>query len=159
MLQGFVPIHSPNSKVLILGSAPSVRSIQKQQYYGHDRNAFWAIMADIFHTEIETYEQKWNLLLCSDIALWDVLERFERTGSSDTAFTSIVPNDLKTFIDEHPCLVKVLFNGKKAQEFYKRLIGYYPHHISFISLPSTSAAYTMAYEQKLKLYKEALSNH
>jgi TDG/mug DNA glycosylase family protein len=156
MLQGFVPIHSPNSKVLILGSAPSVRSAQKQQYYGHEQNAFWPIMADIFSMDIRTYEEKWNLLLSHDIALWDVIKLYERKGSSDAAFVRVVPNDIRLFVETHPSLEKVLFNGKKAQEFYKKLIQYYPSHISFVALPSTSSAYTLSYADKLRQYKEAV---
>ena len=63
MLKGFPPIHSQQSRILILGTGPSVVSSLKQQYYGHERNAFWPIMSEILQGPIETYEQKWNLLL------------------------------------------------------------------------------------------------
>ncbi len=156
MLRGFPPIESEESKILILGTGPSIRSALKQQYYGHERNAFWPIMSDLLGGSIETYEQKWELLLSHDVALWDVLALFERAGSLDSAFREVVPNDLKQFLQEHPSITKVLFNGKKAQEFYKKLVGYTPDTITFLSMPSTSPAYTLPYEEKRKLWEIGL---
>lgn len=156
MLKGFAPIHTANSCVLILGTGPSVVSSLKQQYYGHERNAFWPIMAAILAGPIENYEQKWDLLLANDIALWDVLAQFERKGSADSAYTEVIPNELRRFIDEHAQLRSILFNGKKAADFYRRLIGCYPVTVQFETLPSTSPAYTLDFEQKLKAWREAM---
>lgn len=133
-----------------------MRSLLKQQYYGHERNAFWPIMQTLFNAKAETYEQKWLLLLTNDIALWDVLKSFERKGSLDSAYREVIPNDLKLFLQGHPSIRKVLFNGKKAEAFYKRLIGYYPEGVTFLALPSTSAAYTMQVEEKTRIWGEAL---
>ncbi len=113
-------------------------------------------MQTLFNAKAETYEQKWLLLLNNDIALWDVLKSFERKGSLDSAYREVIPNDLKLFLQEHPFVRKVLFNGKKAEAFYKRLIGYYPEGVTFLALPSTSAAYTMQVEEKTRIWGEAL---
>lgn len=156
MLSGFPPIHSQQSRILILGTGPSVVSSLKQQYYGHERNAFWPIMSEILQGPIETYEQKWNLLLANDIALWDVLAEFERKGSADSAYTTVIPNDLKLFIDEHAMLNRILFNGQKASDFYRRLIGYYPPAIEFQTLASTSPAYTLGFGQKLEVWRNSI---
>lgn len=156
MKTGFPPIERESSHTLVLGTGPSVRSLLKQQYYGHERNAFWPIMQTLFNAKAETYEQKWLLLLTNDIALWDVLKSFERKGSLDSAYREVIPNDLKHFLQEHPSIRKVLFNGKKAEAFYKRLIGYYPEGVTFLALPSTSAAYTMQVEEKTRIWGEAL---
>ena len=156
MLKAFEPIHSPDSKLLILGTGPSIRSLQKQQYYGHERNAFWPILSSLYSHPIETYEQKWELLLSHDLALWDVLKQFERTLSSDSAFHACIPNDVQAWMDEHPNLEKVLFNGQKACQLYKKYIGYYPQAIQFITLPSTSPAYTLLFESKLERWAKAL---
>ncbi len=156
MLKGFAAIHGPTSSYLILGTGPSVVSSLKQQYYGHQSNAFWPIMAAVLQGPIETYEQKWDLLLANDIALWDVLAQFERKGSADSAYTAVVPNELASFIDGHARLQRILFNGKKAEDFYRRLIGYYPASLQFQTLPSTSAAYTLGFDRKLAIWKAAL---
>ncbi|MGE4454370.1 MAG: DNA-deoxyinosine glycosylase [Sphaerochaeta sp.] len=157
MLYGFPPIETSRSRILILGTGPSVRSALKQQYYGHERNAFWPIMSDLLGGEIESYEQKWNLLLSHDVALWDVLYAFVRKGSADSAFTTAIPNDFSNFFAEHPAIERVLFNGKKAEEFYRRLIGYAPDSVSFSSMPSTSAAYTLAYQEKRERWRQGLA--
>jgi len=156
MKKGFPPIERESSHTLILGTGPSVHSLLKQQYYGHERNAFWPIMQTLLHAKVETYEEKWLLLLNNDIALWDVLERFERSGSLDSAYREVLPNDLKLFLQEHQNIRKVLFNGKKAEALYKRLVGYYPEKIAFLSLPSTSPAYTLSVEEKTRIWGEAL---
>ena len=156
MKEGFSPIERESSHTLILGTGPSVRSLLKQQYYGHERNAFWPIMHALFHKKTETYEEKWLLLLGNDIALWDVLANFRREGSLDSAYKEVVPNDLKLFLEGHQNIRKVLFNGKKAEALYKKLIGYYPKDITFLSLPSTSAAYMLIFEEKYRIWSEAL---
>ncbi len=156
MKEGFPPIERESSHTLILGTGPSVRSLLKQQYYGHERNAFWPIMHSLFDRKTETYEEKWLLLLEHDIALWDVLANFRREGSLDSAYKEVVPNDLKPFLESHQNIRKVLFNGKKAEALYKKLIGYYPKGITFLSLPSTSPAYTLSFEEKKRVWGEAL---
>ena len=154
--QSFPPIATQRAHTLILGSAPSVISLAKQQYYGHGRNAFWPIIQSLFNCTLETYEQKYLLLIEQDIALWDVLAAFRREGSLDSAFTEVVPNDLSLFLDTHPMIRKVLFNGKKAESLYKKLVGYYPEGVTFQSLPSTSPAYTLSFEEKKKIWSAAL---
>lgn len=156
MKRGFPPIEGEHSHTLILGTGPSVRSLLKQQYYGHERNAFWPIMQVLFDKKTETYEEKWMLLLERDIALWDVLASFRREGSLDSAYREVVPNDLKLFLQNHQKIRKVLFNGKKAEALYKKLIGYYPKDVTFLALPSTSPAYTLSFEEKKRVWGEAL---
>ena len=156
MLSGFAPIHDEYAKILILGTGPSIRSLQKMQYYGHERNAFWPIMQLLFSQEPTTYAEKQTLLLVNHIALWDVLSCFEREGSLDSAYTNTTPNDLKSFLIAHARIQKVLFNGKKAETLYKKLINYYPRHIVFHSLCSTSPAYTLPFEEKVRIWSEAL---
>ena len=113
-------------------------------------------MQALFDTKTATYEEKWLLLLGHDIALWDVLANFSRVGSLDSAYKEVVPNDLRLFLEGHQNIRKVLFNGKKAEALYKKLIGYYPKGITFLSLPSTSPAYTLGFEEKKRIWGEAL---
>lgn len=113
-------------------------------------------MGDILEGEIGSYEQKRNLLLFSGIALWDVLASFERSGSLDSAYTTVIPNKLESFLHDHPSITQVFFNGKTAQQLYRRYIGFFPGTIRFATLPSTSPAYTLSYEQKRDAWDEAL---
>jgi TDG/mug DNA glycosylase family protein len=157
MLESFAPIHRPDSKILILGTGPSVVSLQKGEYYGFARNAFWPILSDVFAHPIDTYDQKVELALVSKLALWNVLFRFEREGSLDSNYRSVVPNALIPFIDEHPALEKIIFNGKQAARFYDRLVAYRPSSMQFFTLASTSPANTMRYEDKLVQWRAALA--
>lgn len=157
MLSGFPPIESPSSSILILGTGPSIASLARQQYYGHERNAFWPIMSKLLTSSIETYEQKRTLLLEHDIAIWDVLSSFEREGSSDSAYTTVTANPLRKFIEEHKQLTRILFNGTKAAQLYKHLVSYYPQLLVFQVLPSTSPANTLRFEAKLEAWKAGLA--
>lgn len=156
MLEGFPPIHAPESTILILGTGPSVTSLQKREYYGFARNAFWPILSSVYCHPIDSYGEKTALIASSRLALWDVLARFEREQSLDSNYRSVLPNALIPFIDEHPQLRKILFNGTQAARFYDRLIGYRPPSIEFFTLPSTSPAYTLAFEEKLHIWRSAL---
>lgn len=156
MLEGFAPIHAPESEILILGTGPSVTSLKKREYYGFARNAFWPILSAVYGHPIDSYAEKTALIVSSRLALWDVLFRFEREQSLDSNYRTVVPNALAPFIDEHPLLKKILFNGTQAARFYERLVAHRPASIEFVTLASTSPAYTLPYEQKLRLWKSAL---
>lgn len=155
MIHGFPPIERPDAKILILGSMPSIASLSLQQYYGHPRNAFWPIMSRLLGGTIATYEDKRELLLSHRIALWDVVQACEREGSLDSAITSPVPNDIAGFLDLHPELGLVCFNGKTASAFYRRYVGLYPPSVRFVELPSTSPANTMPFERKFDSFAVA----
>jgi TDG/mug DNA glycosylase family protein len=156
MTNGFPPIESDDAVILVLGTGPSVRSLQRQQYYGHERNAFWPIMERLFSAKTESYEEKWDLLLSRRIALWDVLRSFDRKGSLDSAYSVVVPNDLRPFVQDHAQLRTVLFNGKQAEAFYKKYVAWYPPEIRFLAMPSTSPAYTLPFEQKVSAWGKAI---
>jgi G:T/U mismatch-specific DNA glycosylase len=98
MIESFEPIASRNSKILILGSMPSVMSLSKYQYYGNPQNQFWKIVFDLFEEElVDDYEIKRNLLIENNIALWDVIKSCERDGSSDSKIRKEEINDFETF--------------------------------------------------------------
>ncbi len=156
MIESFEPIESRNSKILILGSMPSVISLNKYQYYGNPQNAFWKIIFDLLEEEfVNDYETKKNLLIKNHIALWDVIKLCERDGSSDSKIRNEEVNDFESFFKEHMKLKAVFFNGKKAQEiFIKKVMGkaHIPTEISYEALPSTSPANVMKYEDKKKAW-------
>lgn len=149
----FPPIINSNCKVLILGTMPGVESLRKKQYYGHGRNSFWKIIYALFNKEPDIdYERRKRFLLENRIALWDVIMKCEREGSSDSNIKNAAANDLAWLFKNYPNIESVCFNGRTAQNFYKRNIAKTVHsytNMSFYTLPSTSPAYRIRFEQKL----------
>ena len=90
----FEPVFDENSKILILGTFPSVKSRENHFYYGHPQNRFWKVMAAVMDsTQPQTIEEKKNFLLENHIAVWDVIHSCSIEGSSDSSITDVVPND------------------------------------------------------------------
>lgn len=142
-ISSFPPISTQTAKALILGSMPGEASLQANQYYAHPRNLFWPIMASVFKSKpLTTYEDRLVLLLKNDIALWDVLQHCERDGSLDSSIRHEVPNDFETFLEKHPSITHIFFNGQKARNSFKKWVQ--PRlrvdRYSFYTLPSTSPA-------------------
>lgn len=135
----FGPYINKDSKVLILGSIPSVKSREYGFYYMHPQNRFWKIMSDLFDEDFpETINDKKNFLKRNKIALWDVLDTCEINGSSDSSIKNPKVNDIKGLIEETD--VKYIFvTGKKALELYDKYC-YDDVLIKAIYLPSTSGA-------------------
>lgn len=138
----FPPLYDKNSKILILGSFPSVKSREQNFFYGHPQNRFWKVVATVLEKEIPTtIEEKRAFLLSSNIALWDVIASCEITGSSDSSIKNVVANDL-TEILETANIKKIFVNGKTAEKYYNR---YIKNRIGrdAVCLPSTSPANAM----------------
>lgn len=167
---GFAPIAATDASVLILGSLPSLQSLQKQEYYGNPQNAFWRVMGELFGAGPElTYTNRALLLQQKGIAVWDVLKSSVRPGSMDSAIdlSTARPNDFVTFFDAHPDIELVCFNGKKARELYERLVA--PQisgnigSLEYRSMPSTSPAYaSMSFEEKVRQWSyvsQVAGNH
>ena len=164
--QGFPPIADAHARVLILGSLPGQVSLQRQQYYAQPQNAFWKIMGRLFDAGAELpYEERGKRLVRNGIALWDVCAAAQRPGSLDAAIVhaSVVPNDLASFIETHPGIGLICFNGGKAAELYRRLV--LPglpatlRAIRYATLPSTSPAHAaMPFEEKLTRWAAMLQN-
>ena len=154
MYKAFLPLIEKNARILILGTFPSVVSREKGEYYGNAQNKFWRIMFEIFDKEFSMdYYEKRKLIFENGIALWDVIESCEIEGSLDSAIKNQKYNEkLPEFIKEKG-IEKVLFNGGKAYDFYKRGIG----KIEKLILPSTSPANArMNYIEKLNVWKETI---
>ena len=157
-IAGFEPIAAPDAKVLILGSLPSIKSLQKHEYYGNPQNTFWRVMGELFDAGPEIpYAHRVEKLMHHRIAIWDVLLSSKRPGSMDAAIdlASATPNDFQMFYDEHPMLEMLCFNGKRAAQLYERLV--VPQGISttdnikFRTMPSTSPAYaSMKLDEKTR---------
>jgi double-stranded uracil-DNA glycosylase len=163
--RSFPPIADHRAKILILGSMPGVKSLEQQQYYAHPRNAFWPIMSALFAIDRTLdYDKRCQLLVDKQIAVWDVLQACQRQGSLDQAINSasMVTNDFNLFLQHHPDITKIVFNGAKAEHVFKRLV--LPtltepqHTILRLLLPSTSPAHaSLSFDDKLAIWRQALT--
>lgn len=153
----FEPVYDENSTILILGTFPSVKSRETNFYYGNPQNRFWKVISRLTEEEIPaSVEEKKRILLKHHIAIWDVAESCDITGSSDSSIEHVVPNDLARIIDLSK-IERIYANGNKAFELYRK---YCQDGIGkeIISLPSTSpanAAYTI--ERLLDTWGKAIS--
>ncbi len=149
----FAPVYSPTSKVLILGTIASVKSLENKFYYSHPQNLFWPILAELFASPLpKSPEEKAQLLLENDVAIWDVLASCEITGSSDASIKNPVANDIASVVNAAQ-IKKIFTTGKAADKYYEQLC-YDKVGLQATYLPSTSPAnranYT--YEELLKAY-------
>ena len=135
----FPAIYAPDSRILILGSFPSVKSREQKFFYGHPQNRFWRIMAALLGTDIpQTTEEKRAFLLAHRIALWDVIASCDIAGSSDASIRNAVPNDLSPIL-ETASVRQIFTNGGTAHRLYRKYI--YPlTGRADIVLPSSSPA-------------------
>ena len=135
----FPPLYDENSKVLILGSFPSVKSREQMFFYGHPQNRFWKVISAVMNTDTPvTIEEKSNFLHANHIALWDVIASCNITGSSDSSIKNVVANDL-TEILENADIRKIFVNGKTAEKYYNKYIRDTIGREA-VCLPSTSPA-------------------
>ncbi len=135
----FPPLYNENSKVLILGSFPSVKSREQMFFYGHPQNRFWKVMSAVFKSvEPISKEEKTQFLLSHGIALWDVIASCEITGSSDSSIKDVVANDISVILKSAD-IRTIYVNGKTAEKYFnkytKKVIGR-----DATCLPSTSPA-------------------
>ena len=145
----FDPVYDKKSRVLILGSFPSVKSREIAFYYGHPQNRFWKVLGSVFNEEVpKDIEGKKSFLLKHHIALWDVIKSCDIVGSSDSKISNVVINDLNLIFQEAN-IEKVFINGTKAYELYMKY-GYEKYKKEAIKLPSTSPANAVYSLDKLK---------
>ena len=133
------PVFDENSKVLILGSFPSVKSREACFFYGHPQNRFWKLVAMTFEDELpETIQEKREFLLHHNIALWDVIHSCDITGSSDASIKNVVPNDLSVILAAAD-IKQIYVNGKTAYKYFEKYTKPLINRDA-ICLPSTSPA-------------------
>ena len=122
VLHPFPPLYDENSRVLILGSFPSVKSREQKFFYGHPQNRFWRVLAAVFASETpQTMAEKRRFLLSHGIALWDVIANCEIDGSADASVREAVPVDIVRITDRAH-ITRVLCNGKLAGTLYARYL-------------------------------------
>ncbi len=139
VLHNIPPLYDENSKILILGSFPSVKSREVQFFYGHPQNRFWRVLSALTGEECPVVtEDKKTFLKRNGIAVWDVIKSCDITGSSDSSIKNAVPNDLSE-IFETADIKKVFCNGTTSYKLYKRYMEKETGRTAEL-LPSTSPA-------------------
>ncbi|MBQ6018136.1 MAG: DNA-deoxyinosine glycosylase [Clostridiales bacterium] len=139
LIHPIAPVFDKDSRVLILGSFPSVKSREEGFFYGHPQNRFWKVTASVFGEDVpKTIDEKKSFLLKNHIALWDVIGSCEIDGSSDSSIRNVSVNDIKMIL-ETADIQAIYLNGKKAFLLYQK------HMLPVtgregICLPSTSPA-------------------
>ena len=167
ILHGLPPLIAPNTRVLILGSFPGVKSLQTQQYYGHPQNNFWKLIFSIIFKEktalnrqeycAACYEKRSDCLLSAGIGLWDVYASCERVGSLDAAIRNAQLNDLATLKTRCPQLQAIAHNGGESYSHAKHTQAL---DLPVYKLPSSSPANaSWSFERKLMAWDEAIAPH
>ena len=135
----FEPLYNENSKTLILGSFPSVKSREQMFFYGHPQNRFWKVISSVFGCYTpESIEEKRAFLLEHGIALWDVIASCEITGSSDSSIKNVTANDISPILKSAD-IRQIYVNGKTAEKYFNKYISKTIGRDA-ICLPSTSPA-------------------
>jgi hypoxanthine-DNA glycosylase len=135
----FEPFFDADSRILILGSFPSVKSREVRFFYGHPQNRFWKVIAAVFGEPTpETIPEKKELLKKNHIALWDSIHSCTITGSSDSSIRDVVPNDIRGIL-ETARIRRIFCNGAMSFRMYQKYI--FPETgVEAVKLPSTSPA-------------------
>ena len=154
----FPPVWNENSRILILGSFPSVKSREEGFYYGHPRNRFWKVISAVVgEKEQVTIDEKKEMLLRNRIAIWDVIASCEIKGSSDSSIKNVTANDF-TEILAGSFINRVFANGKTAEKLYNRY-AFPVTGVPITVLPSTSPANAAFSLEKLIKYYSTIKNN
>jgi len=155
-ISSFPPIVDDQSEILILGSIPGVKSLEKQQYYGHPQNKFWPIIFHLFNEEFtDDYNQRIKILKKHHIAVWDVIDSCERKGSLDSEIKNEEANQIAELLDEHLNIKAIFCNGGKSYKNLQKLLGK-NYRLPIFQLPSTSPLHTVSFDVKLEDWKRIL---
>lgn len=139
LVHPIAPVFDKDSKVLILGSFPSVKSREEGFFYGHPQNRFWKVTSRVFGEELPvTIDEKKAFLIRNHIAVWDVIGSCEIDGSSDSSIRDVTVNDLSVILGTAD-IRAIFLNGKKAEQYYLKYL--FPVlKRDAVCLPSTSPA-------------------
>ncbi len=155
-LQGLAPVWAPHARLLVLGSFPSVASLQAQQYYAHPRNQFWPLLSAVWGLSTlpsAPYPERVAQALAHGVAIWDVYATCIRPGSLDSAIREAQLNDLAGLVQRSPGLRLIVHNGGESAR-HRRIteaLG-----LPVMSLPSTSPANaSWSFERKLAAWRAA----
>jgi len=166
LLQGLPALVDQRTRILVLGSFPSVASLEGQRYYGHPRNHFWEIVARCLGTgEIGDWLERYENLLSHGLGLWDVIGSCRRPGSLDRDIKDPAPNDISSLLERFPDISRIAINGATAGRLFAKYIapglaGEWQTKTRVFRLPSTSPIPSRDYRHaadKLPLWRQALT--
>lgn len=156
----YEPVIDAGCHTLILGTMPSVKSLEAGFYYAHPRNAFWPIMARILGEALpETIPEKKAMLLGHGVALWDTAASCQREGSLDADMRDVVLNDIDALLMAYPRIERIFLNGGEAYRLFKKGCAARGDNLLVMRMPSTSPAYTMPFDRKLEIWQQAFEGH
>ena len=158
-LQGLAPVLAPDTRLVVLGSFPSVASLQAGQYYAHPRNHFWPILSALWGIDLRamSYEERLAQVRRHGLGIWDVYACCRREGSLDSAIEDAEPNDLAGLVLRAPGLLAFAHNGGESARAMKvtRSLG-----LEVFRLPSTSPANaSWSFERKLAAWREVFARY
>lgn len=156
IIHPFPPLYNEASRILILGSLPSVKSREQMFFYGYSQNRFWKVISAVFQEQVPvTIDEKKQMLFKHHIALWDTIYSCDIIGSSDSSIRNVVPTDLSEVIRQSQ-IDRIFCNGKTSGKYYKKY-QYQQLGMEAEVLPSTSPANAQtSLEQLIEIWSAAL---
>ncbi|KFF10936.1 DNA glycosylase [Chryseobacterium soli] len=155
-ISSFPPLIDEQSQIVILGSIPGVKSLEKQQYYAHPQNKFWKIIFELFNEKFtEDYAERINTLKRNYIAVWDVIDSCERRGSLDSEIRNEEANQIAELLENYPNVKAIFCNGGKSYKNLQKILGK-NYKLPVMLLPSTSPLHTIPFEKKYEEWKKIL---
>lgn len=152
----FAPVYDEKSRILILGTFPSVKSRETAFYYGHPQNRFWRVTAALTGNAVpETVEEKKQMLLENGIAIWDVIASCDIVGSSDSSIRNVTPNDIADIVRKSK-ITRIYANGGTAAKLYRRYAESQTG-MEITVLPSTSPANAVFQMERLLEHWKVIS--
>lgn len=154
-IQSFKPVVDESTKVLVLGTMPSIKSLEHQEYYGNKQNVFWKILFTIFGEDYtDCYADKIAMIKRQGIGLWDILQSCERKSSLDSDIVAEQANDIKGLLGQYPTIKTIVFSSQKARQYFDKYIGDITG-VSLLTLPSPSGANArMSFQEKVVHWQE-----
>lgn len=151
--QGLPPIARADARLLILGSLPGDASLAAERYYAHPRNHFWLLLEQVLGQALVglAYDERLQVLKRHGVALWDVVDKAQRTGSLDGQMRGVEVRDLPSFVNSLPLLSAIAFNGATAARHGRKALGATRLHL--LDLPSSSPALTIPVAAKLDRWR------
>lgn len=151
----FEPVVDDKTRLLVLGSLPGELSLARNEYYGNKQNRFWMLMSQVIGLDLVAleYGERLQALLANGVGLWDVVAEAHREGSLDSRIRDHAGNDLLGLIGGLPNLAAIAFNGGTAARLGIKALGQHASRYDIVLLPSSSPAYTLAYAEKLTVWR------
>jgi hypoxanthine-DNA glycosylase len=156
----FDPVVDDQTRLLVLGSLPGELSLARNEYYGNKQNRFWMLMSEVIGRDLVAldYAARLQALLANGVGLWDVVAEAHREGSLDSRIRDHAGNDLLGLIGGLPHLAAIAFNGGTAARLGLKALGEHASRYDIVLLPSSSPAYTLAYAEKLAVWRNLRKN-